>query len=182
MGTWGAMLSVIVLLMFLAGLAAAALYLHSGQPAWPPEGISRPDRTRAGISVLLALAAAGVLVLGRSRLLGGARRPAAMRLLLSLALHGAAIWVLAADLQAVGFRWDEHAYTSLYWVLTGMAMLALGTGALMVASVLIQVLTGVVDPARNLELDTTLVMVLFGVVTTMVLMALVHLLPSPGGA
>lgn len=181
MGTWGAWVGVLALTLFLAGMAAAALYLHTGQGAWPPVGITRPGRTRALVAALVAVAAGIVLLRARRSLHRGERRPAALRMLVTVLALVGSIAILGNDLASSGFRWDEHAYTSLYWVLTGTAMTALALGVLMVGAVLVQTLTGVVDSVRNLELDVASILTGYAVFTTLVCLALVHLLPSPGG-
>jgi heme/copper-type cytochrome/quinol oxidase subunit 3 len=192
MGTWGLYLGLVVLLMFVAGLAAAALYLETGQPrqavtgepvgGWPPHDVDVPRRG-------LALAAIGLLVLATAALTGSVRRLRAgpVRDSISLVALGGvsligAVITLVADLDAAPFRWDEHAYTSTYWVLTGAVTTFIGVGAIIVFSVLVQMLTGVVDDRRHLELTNTVIYVWFTLATSILLLALVHLLPLVGGS
>lgn len=184
MGAWGLWLTIAVLGTGVAGIATAALYLHTGQPAWPPEGLSRPGAGRAMFGLLLA-AAGTVMAEVDKRWLGRGREHGAGPLLLaSLTLLLVAVWVLVRDLQAVPFRWDVHAYTSIYWVLTGTAATLLGVGVLMLAAVSIQRSMGLLDAHRHLELDITVVYLWFALLAAAVLLALVHFLPSPptGGA
>lgn len=184
MGAWGLMLTLLVLAMFVAGLATAALYLETGQPgqvggatAWPPDGIHRPGWGRAGVSLLLT-AAATIAIVAAARTMASGRPPTAAAIVFtSVAAWVAAALMLAADLASVPFRWDEHAYTSVYWVLTGTTIIFVAIAVLVAGSVLIQILTGVVDADRNLELTTTAGYAIFTLATAVVLLGLVHLLP-----
>lgn len=181
MGTWGMWLGIIVQLMFTAGLATAALYLETNQPEWPPEGIEVPGRGWAWLSVALAAAGSAATTWALARMRAGSRRQAALNLAWGGAAYTGSIVALVVDLGAAGFRWDEHAYTSAYWSLTGFVITYLGIGAMMIAAVLVQTMTGVVDEHRHLELSNTAgyVWVAFG--TSAALLALVHYLPAVGG-
>jgi heme/copper-type cytochrome/quinol oxidase subunit 3 len=178
MGTWGLWLTIVVLAMFVAGIAAAALYLHTGQPEWPPEGITAPPRTRAVLAaVLVAIGAAfGSVALPRIRT--GDRAHSALLLAMSLVVVTASVIVLVQDLAASGFRWDEHAYTSVYWVLTGTSMTFAGVGVVVIGAVMVQMSVGLIDDERHLELTNATIYLWFAAGTTVVLLALVHLLPE----
>lgn len=180
-GTWGLWWGLLTLALFVAGFAAAALYLHTGHEAWPPEGIEAPGMGYAAGSVALTVAAAALLTFARRQMRAGARRPAAVLMAASSVLLTASVVVLIADLQRAGFRWDTHAYGSIYWTLTAAAALFVAVGVLMTAAVLVQTLVGLVDEYRHLELTNTLFTVWFAVLTAVVLLALVHLLPSTTG-
>jgi heme/copper-type cytochrome/quinol oxidase subunit 3 len=189
MGTWGLWCTLIVLAMFIAGLAAAALYLETARPAptidadagWPPAGIEVPGMGLAALA--LALVVVGALAAGRSRaeLVVADGRRAALALAVALASWTGAVLVLVADLGNAPFRWDEHAATSVYWAHTSMTVVLVGVAALMAAAVLTQLLTGVVDRERHLELVNTVIYGWFTVGAAVVLLALVHLLPRLAG-
>ncbi len=63
--------------------------------------------------------------------------------------------MLGGDLAGVPFRWADHAYASVYVVLTATAATFIAISTLMVAALLIQRLVGVVDSGRMLEADVT---------------------------
>lgn len=178
MGTWGLWLTITVLVMFVAGMAAAALYLHTGQSRWPPEGFAAPARTWAllGVALAAAAAASGTAALRRMRV--GDQPGATLLLTASLIAVAASVLALAHDLGTAGFRWDEHAYTSVYWVLTGTSAVFAGVGVLVTVAVIVQTLVGLIDDARHLELTNAVIYLWFSAATTVVLLALVHLLPA----
>jgi hypothetical protein len=176
-GMWGMWQTIIVLVVGTAGFATAALYLHSGQGAWPPPGVEPPGAGPGALSVALAFGACGAGVVARRRLLADAQPDSAVALLTAIGLLLGAIAVLLFDLASLPFRWDEHVYTSLYWTFTGVVAVYHGTAVLMLGSVLLQRLSGLLDDKRMLELDTTLLMVFFTAGAALVLLGLLHWLP-----
>lgn len=189
MGTWGLWCTLIVLAMFIAGLATAALYLETARPApsadidpgWPPAGIELPGLGHAGLALLLVTAGALAATRARAGLRVGDDRRSALTLAVALVSWTGAVLVLITDLGNAPFRWDEHAATSVYWVHTGLTVVFVGVAALMAAAVLTQMLTGVVDRERHLELVNTAIYGWFTVGATVVLLGLVHLLPRVTG-
>lgn len=181
MGTWGVWLTIIVLAMFVAGLATAALYLETGDTAWPPDDLEVPGRGWALLAVALTGAATAAMTWSLVRMKAGDRRGAALSLAGSGAVLTGGVIALVADLGAVSFRWDEHAYASVYWGLTGFTIAFGGVALLMMAAVLVQTVTGLVDEDRHLELTNATIYVWFVLGTSILLLGLVHLLPVAGG-
>ncbi len=179
MGSWGMWLALTALSTGIAGLAAAGLYLHSGQPAWPPPPLTRPASGYAVLLIVFALLGALAAQRAKVTLRRDEPRPANSAMALSLLALLASVITAGVDLANSGFRWDAHAYTSLYWALTIIAAMWIGIGVLMVASVLVQQLVGVVDSRRMLELEVTVGYLVWAVLAAAVLLAVVHLLPDP---
>ncbi len=192
MGVWGLVLALIALVMFMAGLAAAALYLETGQPrdvvtgeadsGWPPPHIEVPARHLAVLALLAIVATGLALSAAVRRVAVGASQRASQLVALGLATAVTAVILLVVDLQRVSFGWDEHAYASVYWALTGAASLFVGVVALMAASILVQLLTGVVDAHRHLEVLNTAIFGWFTVLASGILLGLVHVLPVVSGS
>jgi len=192
MGMWGLVLALIVLVVFIAGLAAAALYLETGQPrdvvtgeadgGWPPPHIEVPARHLAVLAILSVVGTGLALATAVRRLAVGASQRASQLVAIGLAAAVAAVILLVVDLQRASFGWDEHAYTSVYWALTGAAILFVGVAALMAASILVQLLTGVVDARRHLEMLNTAIYGWFTVLASGILLGLVHVLPVVSGS
>lgn len=182
MGTWGLWLTLVALSTGLAGLAAAGLYLHAGQEAWPPAELTAPGGGWALAALGLVTLGAVVAHAARQQLRAGAERAATSLLSGATVVLSGGVVVLAADLAQAGFRWDAHAYASLYWVLTVTAAVFAGVGALLLAAVAVQRLTGVVDPERMLELEAAAIYVWWSVAAVAVCLAVAHLLPDPAAA
>lgn len=186
MGGWGLWLTIIVMVMFVAGLAAAPLYLETGQPratvtgeigsGWPPPGLPLPGLGRAAAAILLGALGAGLVTGALRAVREGAVRVTGILLLAAGVLLSGSVATIVADVAAAPFRFDVHAYASTYWILSIVAAIFLGVAVLMVAGVLVHVLTGVVDAARHLELGNAAVFVwtALGLATVLLLMVHVH--------
>jgi heme/copper-type cytochrome/quinol oxidase subunit 3 len=181
MGMWGTVLLLIVLTTFLAGVAAAGLYLHTGQAAWPPDPLTRPGSWPAVFGAVLTLGGTFLVTLAAVRLRRDERPLPSLLLLAAGAVLTLATVVLAADLVSVPFGWQEHAYASTYVVMTAIAAVFVAVGVLMVGAVLVQRLVGVVDAGRMLEVDNIVLYLWWTTLAVPVLLAIVHLLPDPGG-
>lgn len=179
MGSWGMWLVLTALSTGLAGIAAAGLYLHSGQPAWPPAPLQRPTSMYAFGMVLLTAAGAFVAHRAKLQLRGAERRSATGSLLLSGALLTAVPVLAGVDLANVGFRWDAHAYTSVYWTNTIIVATLVSVGVIMVGAVTIQRLIGVLDETRMLELEVAVGYLWWTIPATAAILAVAHFLPDP---
>lgn len=186
-GAWGAALAAVVLAMFLAGSAAAALYLETAQPrpgvtadvhsGWPPPGISIPPADLAVLALALAIAGA-VSMSWTLRHIASGRRPVAAGLTLAgSGLFLGAVSVLVADLRRVPFGWDVHAYTSVYHALTWTVIVLFAIGLWMAFAVAIQILVGVVDARRHLEVLVATKIAWIAAAAGVLLVSLIHLLP-----
>lgn len=180
-GTWGLLVGMIAIGMFVAGLAAAALYLQTGQEAWPPEGIARPPAARAIGAVAVALGATVAARASLWRLRQDDPRTAAVASAMALVALTSACVLLVIDLSSLTFRWDVHAFASIYWVLTAASAFFLALGGLTVGVVLLQTLVGLVDRDRHLELSVTVLWLWFALSIATLLLGLVHGLPLVAG-
>ncbi|MCC5949239.1 MAG: hypothetical protein JJT89_12365 [Nitriliruptoraceae bacterium] len=187
MGGWGLWLTIIVMVMFVAGLSAAPLYLETAQPrapitgevsaGWPPPGIALPAMGRAVLAIVLGALGAGLVGGALRAVREGAVRLTGILLLAGVALLAGSVVTIVLDIAAAPFSYDEHAYTSTYWILSSIGAVFLGTAVLMAAAVLVHVLTGVVDAERHLELGNATVYVWTCVALTTVLLIMVHVHP-----
>lgn len=181
MGWWALWTTLTALSTGIAGICAAALYLHSGQPAWPPAPLERPGSGYA--LAMVALTAAGALATHRAKvqLRDTKRRGATGSLLLAGAVTTGVLLLAGVDLANAGFRWDAHAYASVYWTNTVIAAVFVGVGVIMQAAVTVQRLIGVLDEERMLELELTSDYLWWCIPAVSAVLAVAHLLPDPAG-
>lgn len=139
-GWWGMVIAIVVLVHFVGGFLVAALYLRSGNPTWPPDGIAAPPVLRPAVAAGLAVLAALAMHAGLRRLrrrddpAGSSYLPG---LLLVALLGTGSVLVLAWSYADVDVRWDEHAYGSVVWVLgwlQGVVVGAAVVGTLVLAA------------------------------------------------
>jgi heme/copper-type cytochrome/quinol oxidase subunit 3 len=176
-GTWGAWLTMAVLLTALSGLVVSAIYLYWGQQEWPPAGFDEPAIGLGALALVLCLGAAGLTYAAIPVLRGGGARTSGHLIFGGLLLGGGSLTALVVDLVTAPWGWDEHVYTSLFWILVGNAAVFVAVAALMSVAVLVQHTAGVLDAGRHLELEVTVVFWGFAVATVASAFALVHLLP-----
>jgi cytochrome c oxidase subunit III len=150
-GWWGMILGIIALAHLVGSLIVAYLYLRAGHTDWPPTGVERPDLLLPALAPVLTAAAAVLATLEvrwteRGAILGmlGASGAIAVGLVAVLARVYA--------LSDTGFRWDEHAYGSIYWLLHGTDVTLVGSGVIGSAVLLAQHAMGYYDEQRTDEI------------------------------
>jgi heme/copper-type cytochrome/quinol oxidase subunit 3 len=176
-GIWGIWLTMAVLLAALAGLVVSVVYLYWGQESWPPPGFETPPLARGAIALLLALGACLSTFLAVRQLRTDREQIAGHTLFGALVLGAGSLAALVSDLAGAPWRWDEHVYTSLFWLMIGNAAVFVGVSTLMVAAVLVQRIAGMVDAGRHLEVEVTAVFWFFTLLTVLSAFGTVHLLP-----
>jgi heme/copper-type cytochrome/quinol oxidase subunit 3 len=176
-GTWGIWLTMAVLGTALAGLVVSGIYLYWGQDAWPPEGFAAPARGLGALALVLSVAAAVTCLAALRVLRAGLEQLSGHVLFGALVLGLASVAAMVADLGGADWRWDEHVYTSLYWIFVGNAVLFVAIAVMMTAAVLVQRLANALDVDRHLELEVTVVFWFYAVLTVASMFGIVHLLP-----
>ena len=176
-GIWGIWLTMAVLLAALAGLVVSVVYLYWGQESWPPPGFETPPLTRGLIALGLALVACPLTFLAVRQLRQEREQTAGHTLFAGMVLGAGSLTALIADLANAPWRWDEHVYTSLFWLMVGNAAVFVGVSTLMVAAVLVQRIAGMIDAGRHLEVEVTAVFWFFTLLTVLAAVGTVHLLP-----
>jgi heme/copper-type cytochrome/quinol oxidase subunit 3 len=107
---------------------ASYAYLRLRVPDWPPGRDEMPRLLWGSLSTVMTLVlCAAVYVVDKIAL---TRRLVPLRrgLLVVVALGLILIALRAAELNALAFRWDSHAYGSLIWVALGMHLVHLIAG------------------------------------------------------
>lgn len=176
-GIWGIWLAMAVLVAFLGALLVSVIYLYWGQEAWPPAGYAAPPLLRGTAALLLALVAAPLTLVALRLIRAGNEQASGHVLFASLLAGLGSLGLLVADLALAPWSWDEHVYTSLFWVMVGTSATFVAVSSLMVAAVLVQRVAGVVDRGRHLELEVTAVFWLFTLLAVLASYGSVHLLP-----
>jgi cytochrome c oxidase subunit III len=102
-----------------ATLIATYFYLRMGLPDWPPAGIDPPKLLLPTINTLVLIASSVPMYLADSGITKGNVR----RLIWGLALAGLLGLVFLVlkiiEYSDVPYRWDDHAYGSIVWLIIG---------------------------------------------------------------
>jgi cytochrome c oxidase subunit III len=116
---WGVIGLVAVELTVFATLMSSFFYLRLGQPEWPPAGIAIPDWKVPVLTTAMMLL--GVWTIRKATT--AATRDSRMPLFFlgaSLSLALAVNAIRFVELSRYEHRWFENAYTSVYWLLSGL--------------------------------------------------------------
>lgn len=134
---WGMTLGVAALASMLSTIIFAALFLRGVSGAWP----QAPARSLVMPGLVLALTLASAVTVGwahrsvRTRSRARLQTGSAVGSVLGVGILAAA----ASDLATVGFRWDAHAYGSVYWLGVGFQGMATLAGVVMMLAAAVQV-------------------------------------------
>jgi cytochrome c oxidase subunit 3 len=125
---WGVVLLVAIESTTMGLLLVSYFYLRGNYAAWPPSPVGATAvRLASAQAVLLALSYAPMVLAARA-----ARRErlrATRSWLLLATVLGALVLVLRAfEIPRIGFRWDDNAYGSLFWMTLGLHITHLLTG------------------------------------------------------
>jgi len=106
-------------LMFFSGLFAAYFTLRSVNEAWPPEGVEL-ETVRTALATVVLVASSGTmhLAIGASR--QEDRRGAIRWLAITAVLGVAFLSNQALEYAQATFQVDDHAYGSIFYVMTGV--------------------------------------------------------------
>ena len=116
---WGVAGAVAIEAAVVANLLTSYFYLMAQAESWPPEGVRPPDLLWATV-VLFVLPLSSVTMWWAGR---GADRDRKTQLALgvtaSVLLATLALGFRGLQFAAFDIRWDEHAYGSILWTITG---------------------------------------------------------------
>lgn len=116
---WGVLGLVLIEATVVFFFVAAYFYLQMMSDTWPPVGVSQPDRVRPTIEVVLLLASGGAMLLAGRAMNRDRNNRFVFFIFLAVGLNVLVLVVRWQQFQQFGFRWDEHAYGSAVWTLTG---------------------------------------------------------------
>lgn len=116
---WGVLGAVAIEAAVVANLLTSYFYLMAQNEVWPPEGVDPPDLLWATV-VLFVLPFSSVTMWWAGR---GADRNRKTQLALgvtaSVGLASLALVFRSFQFASFDIRWDEHAYGSILWTITG---------------------------------------------------------------
>lgn len=152
-GWWAAFFGVIALAHFVGALVVSYLYLRAGQATWPPDGVTPPALTPPLLATVATVVAAAAATAHR-RLTATARPIAAMVAAAGTITIGlVAVGARLVGLGGVGFRWDDHVFGSLYWLIAGTHVLLVLAAVLGSAASLAQHVIGAHDEDDHDEIQ-----------------------------
>lgn len=147
---WGIAGAVAIELAVVANLLTSYFYLASHNETWPPEGTGPPALLWASVVVIvLILSAISMWWAGRGSDAAN-RTQLALGVSASCLLATLALGFRGLQMTELEFRWDDHAYGSIVWVLLGFHFTHVVSAILGTLVVAIMAWRGYFTPERQL--------------------------------
>ncbi len=105
-------------LMFFSGLFAAYFFLRGGDSEWPPEGVEL-NVARAAAFTALLVASSGTIHLAGHRAEAGNERGARLWTVVTIAMGAVFLANQGAEYAESTFSLTDHAYGSMFFLMTG---------------------------------------------------------------
>jgi cytochrome c oxidase subunit III len=119
-GWWGMLLLIANEAVIFAALIASSLYLRFNSPAWPQDGLKRPELILPAVMTVLLLSSSGFMILAQNGIKRG--NSGRLRLGLGVAFLLALVFLLlqAYEYSIAEFGPTRDAYGSLFFTITGL--------------------------------------------------------------
>ena len=153
-GWWGMVILIMTEATVFASLLSAYFFLRAASSEWPLGGIEPPEIGPRIIAFTVALLGSSVpLVIAERAVRRDAHRVVRAMLFLSFALGFAFVVNQALEYRDLGFGLRDNAYTSSFYLITGLHGLHVVIGLVMSIVVQLKAGLGKLDSRRHLTLD-----------------------------
>ena len=117
---WGILGLVVIECMVVACLITSYFYLRMLDPDWPPPGVDTSRLLLPTINLALLLLSSWCMYKAGVEIDHGRQRGLNIYVGIALALAASVLVLRFIEYRHVGFRWDEHAYGSIVWLMIGL--------------------------------------------------------------
>ncbi len=119
-GWWAMLVLVLNEAVIFASLIAAYLYIRFNSPAWPQDGIARPEMTLPIIMTALLVSASGFMLFAERGIRGGSLGRLRIGLLIAMLLAVVFLGFQVYEYLHEDFLPSTNAYGSLFFAITGL--------------------------------------------------------------
>ncbi|MFC0201144.1 cytochrome c oxidase subunit 3 [Paracoccus rhizosphaerae] len=147
---WGVLGAVAIEAAVVATLLTSYFYLALQSPAWPPEGVDPPDLLWPTIVLCLLPASSWTMWWAGKGSDAGRKRQLAIGVTASVAIASLALVARSVQFTELDIRWDDHAYGSMLWTITGFHYTHIVSAILGTAVVSVLAWRGYFTPERQL--------------------------------
>jgi heme/copper-type cytochrome/quinol oxidase subunit 3 len=174
---WGVLLLVAIEATTMALLLVSHLYLRGNYDVWPPSPIGGPAFRLATIQAIL-LGVSYLPMMLAVRAARAERLVPTRRWLTVAALLGATMLAVRwLEFQRLPFRWDDHAYGSVFWMVLGLHVTHVLTGVLEDGMVIALFLRGPVERKHFGDVEASALLWYFSVLEWIPGFAILYLAP-----
>jgi cytochrome c oxidase subunit 1/cytochrome c oxidase subunit I+III len=174
---WGVLLLVAIEATAMGILLVSYFYVRGNNDLWPPAPLSPAAFRLAVIEALLLVASYPARVSS----VRAARRqqlaPTRTWLVAATVLGVAMLLVRAFEIPAIPFRWDQHAYGSVFWTIFGLHVTHVLTGVLENAMLIALLWRGPVEPKHFGDVEASALLWYFVVLEWVPGFAILYLEP-----
>lgn len=116
---WGMVMLLAIESAVIGTLVTSYFYLRLGQPEWPPPGVDPPKLMLPTLNTMVLLASSVPMYLADHGISLGRTRQLFWGMLGAIALGLVFLVLKYVEYSAVDYRWDDHAYGSIVWLIIG---------------------------------------------------------------
>jgi cytochrome c oxidase subunit 3 len=174
---WGVLLLVAIESTAMGLLLVSYFYLRGNYQVWPPSGVGAAAFRLAAIEAALLAASYLPMVLSVRAARGERLVPARRWLTVATALGAGMLVVRAFEIPRIGFRWDSHAYGSLFWMAFGVHVTHVLTGVFENAMMIALLWRGPVEEKHFSDIEASALLWYFSVLEWIPAFAILYLEP-----
>jgi cytochrome c oxidase subunit 3 len=177
---WGLLLLVAIEATAMGLLLVSAIYLRGDADVWPPSSVGpsalRLALLQAGLLGASALPMAWSVGAARRQRLRSTRGWLAVATVLGAAMLVVRIW----EIPRIAFRWDSHAFGSVFWMVLGVHITHVLTGVLENAMLLALLFIGPVENKHYADIEASALLWYFAVLEWAPALAILYGAPILG--
>lgn len=147
---WGVLGAVTIELTVVAALIVSYFYLGMGAEHWPPVEVGSPDLLWPSVNLVLLLASAGTMYWAGWGINRGSQTILTVGTGASVFLASLVLVLRGLQLGQLDFRWDSHAYGSIFWTISGFHFVHVVSAVVGTAVVTLLSAIGHFTPQRQL--------------------------------
>jgi cytochrome c oxidase subunit III len=152
---WGIIGLLAIELVVFSGFIAMYFWLKLVNPAWPPEGIDRPDLLLPTINTIVLLVSGAAMIYAKRAIVRGNQLGLKLGQAFAILLGIVFLVIKYVEYSGYGYDWSTHAYGSITWTITGFHSAHVVSVVMKGFVVLAMGLRGMFRPDRHLAFEVS---------------------------
>jgi cytochrome c oxidase subunit III len=152
---WGILGLLAIELVVFSGFIAMYFWLRLVNPAWPPEGIDRPDLLLPTINTVVLIVSGAAMIYAKRAIVRGNQLGLKLGQAFAILLGIVFLIIKYVEYSGYGYDWSTHAYGSITWTITGFHSAHVVSVVMKGLVVLAMGLRGMFRPDRHLAFEVS---------------------------
>jgi cytochrome c oxidase subunit III len=152
---WGILGLLAIELVVFSGFIAMYFWLRLVNPAWPPEGIDRPDLLLPTINTVVLIVSGAAMIYAKRAIVRGNQLGLKLGQAFAILLGIVFLTIKYVEYSGYGYDWSTHAYGSITWTITGFHSAHVVSVVMKGFVVLAMGLRGMFRPDRHLAFEVS---------------------------